>query len=174
MRGENNQNLGRNLPMNEAKMSRKKFIQYLTDSARLDPKNFKLGNVVIEGDNGPENWPVIVGEHVLKRGGMRTFMLQDEIMSKAISILAIPMIGQEVVSHRVIWDDDEQATIDFDGDGINATTIKIEAENLVLVFEAGLSYIRVKTIWSGNIREKITYNTSVITIAKSGAIGFEA
>ena len=50
MRGENNQNLGRNLPMNEAKMSRKKFIQYLTDSARLDPKNFKLGNVVIEGE----------------------------------------------------------------------------------------------------------------------------
>lgn len=172
MKGENNQNLGQLLPMNEARMTKGRFIEYLKDSARLDPENFKLGNVVIEGEIGPKNWPVVVGEHSIKRLRERTYMVVDDILCKAISILSNPLIGTEVVKHAIFWDEDTREAVDFNGDGITATVVKLEAENMVFVFESGCEYIRLVTLWSGDVSKYATYNSAVVFVNKDGATSY--
>lgn len=172
MRKEKNQNLGKTLPLNETKMSKAQFIEFLKNSTQLDPENFKLGNVTIEGTFGLENWPVVVGEHPIKRLLQRTFMSEDELLGKAISVLAIPLIGTEIIKHQIFWDDDLQSATDFNGDGILATAVKLESENLVLVFEAGGSYIRLVTLWAGQVSAFKTRNCATILINKYGVISY--
>lgn len=172
MKGENNQNLGRLLPINEAKMTKARFIEFLKDSARLDPENFKLGNVVIEGDDGPKNWPVVVGEHSIKRLRERTYMIPDDILRKAISLLSNPLIGTEVTRHPIFWDEDTREAVDFNGDGIMATVVKLEAENMVFIFETGCEYIRLVTLWYGDVSKYETYDSAVVFVNKNGATSY--
>ena len=82
MKGYKDQNLGRNLPLNESRMTATQFDDFLMKSHELDPENFQLGNVMIAGDDGPVSWPVIIGEHPLKRMDERTFMVAADIMRK--------------------------------------------------------------------------------------------
>lgn len=167
-----NMNLGRNLPLNEAKMTKAQFLEYIKANANADPKHFKVGNVVIENDFGPNNWPVIVGEHALKRLHQRTYMRPDAIVSKAIEVLSMPLVGTEVIKHQVIWDDDQGQAVDFDGDGIMATVVEPEAESLALTFEAGANYISLLTIWSGNVWRTRTRDCEIVFISKEGSISF--
>lgn len=174
MKGENNQNLGRTLPLNESRMTEKQFINFLMKSHELDPENFKIGNVVIAGDDGPVNWPVVIGEHPLKRLGERTFMICDDVMRKTTEMLSIKFVGQTVVAHQIVWDDDAREAVDQNGDGIMATTVKDEASNMVYVFECGFNYIRLVTLWMGDVEKFVAHDSVVIRIAKDGSFHREA
>lgn len=174
MKGENNQNLGKNLPYNESWMTEKQFINFLMKSHELDPENFKIGNVVIAGDDGPKNWPVVIGEHPLKRMDERTFMIPDDIMRKTIDMLSNKSVGQVVVAHQVVWDNDARKAVGQNGDGKKITTIKDEASNMVYVFECGFNYIRLVTLWMGKVGKFIAHDSAVILIDKDGNFHIEA
>lgn len=168
--GENNQDLGRYLPKLEAELSKGAFFNRLCHDAELDPENFLIGNVEIEMDEGPRMFPVVVGEHVRKRMNQRTFETLDGILAKAIYWLRCPMIGRRVLSHPVIWNEELLKAVPFEDDGIDATAVFLEKEDLVLCFEAGFHYIRVKTIFKGVERFHPSPSTKVILVAKSGAV----
>lgn len=170
IRGEANQDLGRYLPQLESRLSKGAFFARLSRDAELDPENFLVGNVEIELETGPRMFPVIVGEHVRKRTRQRTWNSLEDILAKAIYWLHCPMIGQRVIDHPVVWDDDVNDTIPFEPDGIDSTAILIEKEDLVLCFEAGFHYIRVKTAFTGTRQFHPSPTTLTIQVAESGAV----
>lgn len=170
IRGEANQDLGRYLPHLEAQLSKGAFFARLSRDAELDPENFLIGSVEIELDDGPEMFPVIVGEHVRKRTTQRTWDSLDSILAKAIYWLRCPMIGQRVIGHPVIWDDDANEAVPFEPDGMDSTALLIEKEDLVLCFEAGFHYVRVKTVFKGTRQFHPSATTLVIQVAESGAV----
>lgn len=174
MKGETNQNLGRNLPLNESRMTATQFDDYLMKSHELDPENFMLGSVTIAGDDGPVNWPVIIGEHPLKRMDERTFMVSSDIMRKTTAVLANRFVARTVTTNRISWDDEADKAVEFDNDGILATTVKVEASNMVYVFECGLSYIRLATLWMGDVDKFAAHDSVVIRITKDGLFEREA
>ena len=174
MKGYKDQNLGRNLPLNESRMTATQFDDFLMKSHELDPENFQLGNVMIAGDDGPVSWPVIIGEHPLKRMDERTFMVAADIMRKTTAILANRFVARTVTTNRVIWDDDANEAVEFDNDGIKATTVKVEATNMVFDSECGLSYIRLVTLWMGDVDKFVAHDSAVIRISKDGLFDREA
>jgi len=174
MRGEHNQNLRVFLAKNEAMRSYGDFLEIVKMNASLTPEDLKVGAVTVEGTPRP-NKIVVVGEHSLKRQSQRTkdgwmFHVKEQLLSKAISILSNPLIGSEVAKHQVVWDNARREVVPLRDDKIMGTVVKLEAENVVYVFEAGKSYIRLVTMWTGNVHKFTAYNCSVVNVSRCGAI----
>lgn len=170
MKGENNQDLGRTLPLNEGRMTEQEFRKFLDDSARYDPENFQTKNIVFEDGEDTQVWAVVIGEHSIKRLSQRTFMIREELMDKVLAVLKCPGVGKTVRDHQICWDDENQKTVDLNDDGIKVTTVKIEGADLVFVFECGFTYIRLVTMWSGDPEKFITHESADITINKEEVI----
>ena len=120
----------------------------------------------------PESIKVIPAACELNIDNLSTYMRPDAIMNKVIEVLSMPLVGTEVIKHQVIWDDDQGQAVDFDGDGILATVVELEAENLTLTFETGANYISLLTIWSGNVWQTRTRDCEIVFISKEGTISF--
>lgn len=170
VREEANQNLGHYLPRLESELSKGAFFARLCQDSDLDPNNFVVGNVEIELKDGPRMFPVIVGEHVRKRMDQRTMESLDNILAKAIYWLRSPLIGQRVAGHPVVWDDEALKAVSYEEDGITSTALLLEAEDLVLCFEAGFNYIRVKTVFKGVCQFNPNATTCTIQVCESGAV----
>lgn len=174
IKGEKNIDLGRRLPKLESNpnISRKRFIDILVSMAAEDQENTKLGSVTIDGEFGREKWPVIIGFHAMKRFMERTFMTPDDVLGKVLDILSDPLIWPRVVENQVMYDDDANKVVSVNGDGIMATNVKFEADGIVYVFECGMSYIRLVTVWTGYTERFVSKNSAVVNIARSGAFSY--
>ena len=164
--GENNQNLGELLPRLEATLSTSEFLQRIRRFSELDPENFLVGNVVVDG----KSYPVVVGEHVRKRCAQRTFLTMEGILEKAIRWLSSPMVGPRVVEDPVLWDEESHDVVPFEEEGHVGTCLQLEEEYLILIFEAGFNYIRVKTIYEGISDFKSAHDDLKLRVSKCGAI----
>lgn len=170
--GEANTNLGVYLPKMEANVNSKVFSDILVRMAKDDPENFQLGFVTINGVLGPQEWPVVVGFHPLKRFLERTFMTKMDIMNQITRILRNPLIGPRVVRNTISYDDVKKKVVADNDAGVKTTTIKVEASGIVYIFEAGYSYIRLVTVWSGNVAKFVGYDTATITITKANTLNY--
>jgi len=177
MKGEYTQNMGKILPQNEAKMTTTQFSDWLKDcvkyaSHNFDKTDFALGSATIRGDNGPEEWPIILDSHFLKRLHQRTYMSPDDIMLTIKWVLSLPTIGRTVINNAVCWDDNTNQVVPANEANVMSTAVQLVQKRMTLVFEAGFSYIRVKTIWAEGITASHK-NQAVITVRKSGLIVFD-
>lgn len=158
------QNLGPFLSKMEKRCTEKDFYAKLLDQQDLDPENFRVATVQIPG----EDWerPVILGEHALARANKRLFMGADRLMELVIRTLKNPMAGTITVKHPVTLVGNELVPVRKDG--IDSTIVINDDERYTIVFQAGLSYIMVKTVWDnrdGRIRTSRT--NAVLHISKT-------
>ncbi|MBM6722761.1 hypothetical protein [Pseudoflavonifractor phocaeensis] len=171
IRGENDQDLTRFLLINEARMTKEAFHDLLCKSMAYDKRNFSVGKAVEIVTNGEEKvaYPVILGEHAKKRIRQRTSLSEDKVFEIAQAYLRDPMIGPMVAGNKVRWDKEANKTIPVNGRWV-ATVVKLYGEDLVLVFETGEFYIRLKTIMKRPADFHTPKDNFQITVTRGGQI----
>jgi len=135
MKGEFQQNMGKILPMNEAKMTTSQFSDWLKTCVKYaskDPEmlDFALGSATIKGDNGPEEWPVVLDAHFLKRLRERTYMSPDDVMPIIKWVLSLPTIGRTVINNAVCWDEESRSVVPANEDNVMATVVQLAGKKM--------------------------------------------
>lgn len=75
---------------------------------------------------------------------------------------------REIRGHRVCLDDDENV-VGFD-DPTKTTIVATEGSNVLVVYEAGFSYVRLKTVWNVSRRPYFDQYASVIKLMTDGTV----
>lgn len=124
----------------EATKGARQFFQFVTQASELDPKNFaKFGISLFDSP-----FVLILGQHALARAHSRCFMSEYQLKEKVMRQLANPLVAARILYNQIFLDDDNK--IQSVNDVTAQSTVVVEAP-YVFVYEAGFSYVRVKTIW---------------------------
>lgn len=173
IRGENDQDLTRFLLINEGRMVKDDFYALLRKTMAYDERNFSVGKAIeiVTDEVGKVSYPIILGEHAKKRIRQRTSLSEDQVFELIRACLKDPMIGPMVAENKVRWDKETNSAVPVNGRWV-ATVVKLYAENLVLVFEAGDYYIRLKTIKKRPVDFLVPKDNFSITVTRGGQILF--
>lgn len=143
IRNFNDQDMTKFLTINESRYNVRAFYNFLADTQKRDPRNIMLKCM----KSCDEDFAFILSQHVFKRAPSRSFLSNQRLQAMASALLGNSIIASIVRSHPVVWDADACKPIPFNDDGIMATAIVDVASGYIIVYEAGFSYVRVKTMW---------------------------
>lgn len=139
------------------------FFRFLTLARELDPKNFSVFCMEVLN----QRRAVVIGGHSYQRAADRSFLSSYQLQTLVREHLSNPLIASHIV-HNVICMNDAGEIELFDNADSMATVVF--QKPYVIVYEAGFSYIRPKTVWdlrSGDFCGDMGY---MVTIGKDGAV----
>ena len=118
------------------------FSTILCRAQQYDSRNFRIRAEVVQG----EVFTLVVTTHAFKRGSSRCFWPAERVMDEAERVITNHLVAARVRSHGLILDEDTMKPTTFEGDGINGTAVFDQKTGVVFVFEAGMEYVRLKTL----------------------------
>lgn len=150
----------------ENQRSKQEFFRFLGVHKSIDPTAIQFS---VDSVNG-EEYAIITGEHALERMFERVGLQHEELTELLDSHMRSSEVAAGILSHQVILDDDDNI-VAFDKGAIS-TIVVTEGSHVLVVYEAGLAYIRVKTLW--DTRDGAFFNpahvSAVIKLMADGTV----
>ena len=140
---EDHQDLSVFLARAESERPGKTFFQFLKKQEQLDAENFRVQPFAV--DMG-EEYAVVMGGHAMQRGKKRIKSVNpDALFGQVFKALHDPCVQQAIFEHPVGFEDGK--VVPFAEDGRNSIVVIDDVQGITFCFEAGYSYVLVKTIW---------------------------
>lgn len=134
-------NIARWLARQEEALTKKEFFNCLRQEQADNPDVFFCASMNV----CDTEYAFVVTEHPFKRMWTRSAWGRQDAKKRAAQLLANSMIGSEVISHPVYFDDDGRTLTSEDG--IKYTDVVDEATQYVFCYQSGFGYIRLATMW---------------------------
>lgn len=154
----------------ESQRTQKQFFSFLAlqRSINLDQMSYSIQQIWSENIPDGEDTAVILGGHAVGRMLLRLGLFPEDLTELLDRHLRSEEVVREIRGHRLCLDDDENV-VGFD-DTTKATIVATEGSNALIVYEAGFSYIRIKTVWNVDKRPYFDQYSAVIKLMKDGTV----
>ena len=154
----------------ESHRTQKQFFSFLAlqQSICLDNMSYSIRRLWGEDTPDGEDTAVVLGGHAAGRMLLRLGLFPEDLTELIDRHLRSEEVVREIRGHRVCLDDDENI-VGFD-DTTKATIVATEGSNALIVYEAGFSYIRLKTVWNVDRRPHFDQYSAVVKLMKDGAV----
>ena len=139
------------------------FFRFLTLASELDPKNFSVFSMEVL----KQRKAVVIGRHSYQRAADRSFLSDYQLQELVREHLANPLVASHIVHNMICMSDDGEIEL---FDNAESMTTVVFQYPYAIVYEAGFSYIRPKTVWdlrSGDFCGSMDYS---VTIRKDGPV----
>lgn len=164
----------------ETELSERDFCNFLCDEQKKHHDDFR----VVVMNTHKEPFMYIITEHPYNQAASRSGWTKQQVEQMSQELLKHPLICAKVRSHTVVWDEDANEAKDFAGDGYTSTLVVDQRTGSCWAFEAGFSYVRLKTMLvlavpEGRTRSKwerfrVRPDTDVIRLNVDGSLEFDA
>lgn len=148
----------------EATRSKAEFFEFLALQQSLDENSIRFSIQTVLG----EKVAVITGAHAHWRMSERVILSYRELTRLIDQHLRNAEVAREILSHRICLDDEDNI-VGFDDD-ITTSIVATEDSNVLVVYEAGLAYIRVKTLWDTRNGTFLNGSAAVMKLMKDGTV----
>lgn len=157
----NRQNLTGLLTKMENSLSASQMTKRLHQQAAMDPDNLICLQI---GETA-----VVIGEHAIKRAVHRCFMTKRSLADELQRILT-PDVVAAIAANVICYEDGKLVRCN----DYYATVVSDSRTGRTFVFEAGFSFINVKTVWT-NLDGKFGFSKeedTAFTILEDGTLSF--
>lgn len=160
---ESHQELTIFLTRAERDKTQKEFFRFLTETNKLDPQNFSIFCMEVFG----ERKALILGQHSYMRALNRSFLSRVQLQNMVKQQVSNPLVAAHIMHNMICLSDDNKLEL---FDNAEAFTTVVIQKPYLFVYEAGFSYIRLKTVWDLRYG-RFTGNTNyVVKINKDGSV----
>jgi hypothetical protein len=164
VKNDNHQELTKFLTRNESRLVQSAFFIKLKEEHENDPKSLMLASKKIGGDD----FVIIIGGHGIERVRERSMLSPTMLMETILELLEKhPLVGAAIKENAIFMDDDG-AVVPYSESENTATVILYEGCPVILVVEAGFSFIHVKTVLQRKETVFVQKDNQVIKVLKDG------
>jgi len=152
------------LTLNESRLTQSGFFMRLKEEHENDPKNLMLGSKKIDG----RDYTIVIGGHAINRVKERSTLSPTMLMETILGLLEKHPLLATAVTDAAIFMDDDKNIVPYAESGNTATAIVYENCPVILIVEAGFSFIHVRTVLQRKDSVFVQKDNQVVKVFEDG------